>query len=947
MKRMLSSLVALLARWRRARSGGRGVEHDVFLSYSHKGEASVAPRLRKALQRVGTPFYKPAALDVYVDQANLAATAALWPLLREELAASRYLVLLASPAAAASGGVAKEIATWIELGRVDRLLIALTAGTIAWDERRADFDWSRTTALPRVLTGSFGHEPKIVDLRRLHARRWCSRRGPAIRHAICEIAAPIKGMPLVLLLGEERKRRRSLAMMAAALIVLLAASGVTAWRSGQAARESRRLDLSRRLAERSRVRLADDLQLSLLMAVEAMSASDTAEARRALYDALTAVPYLTTILTRGAARVSFSPDGRRLAAIDDDDRLHVWSTAPVRELFDTVLPEQGINRLALGIGDWVMLGADPRGRESDTGSWLARASIAAGLSLGPKFFDDTAPYARMTLSGDRVATIGADGRLRVWQTSTGALEATLAAPDGVKLADGAFAAGGERIVAVGEHGRIVAGSSDGRGPRAAVQAGSLGLRRVAIDERGQRIAAGARAKLVRAEMGETLRVLPDEEDPDGLDELDGAVSSLSFDATGEEIVVFTQAGSIERREWATGKRAARRVRIDFDQSSCAQLSIRAQFLAACGRDRTLRLHDLERPASLAAAPTIRSRPGFSISTTADARRILVGDHHGRLQIVDLDEAGPRSADLQVANEELSVRAALAADGVHAVVLSDDGSLRMWNLADGTSLELAGARDGADTGSLRLVGNGVMAVAMLAEKSLVAFDLATGQRIDTTRVRLSAPVTGMSLDGAGRLAVAVESGEVALWSLATGCTSPLAAATLVQRPTGVAISGDGRVLAVDDGIGDRVRLFSFAHDGGCTAGRLAPMFDVARDRGSSTDLAFDRDGRLLAIRTDNGSVILLDVEAREPLGHLFDEGGLVGAMSFDPGGGLLVALTLQGISVRDVNVARWRDRACRMARRNLSCSEWGDAFPGVPYRATCPLQPANCGADAGR
>ena len=85
--------------------------------------------------------------------------------------------------------------------RVATLLIALTAGDIDWDEKAGkagDFDWSKTSALPRQLSGVFSEEPLWVDVRTVvqkeHLRTSLSRSNAEFMHAVARLAAPIRGI---------------------------------------------------------------------------------------------------------------------------------------------------------------------------------------------------------------------------------------------------------------------------------------------------------------------------------------------------------------------------------------------------------------------------------------------------------------------------------------------------------------------------------------------------------------------------------------------------------------------------------------------------------------------------------------------------------------------------------------------------------------------------------
>src|SRR5919198_1861455 len=105
--------------------------YDAFISYSHAKDKPIAAALQRAVQTLGKPWYQRRALRVFRDDTSLSATPHLWPSIEVALAQSRYLILLASPEAATSHWVGKEIAWWLEHKGAATLLIALTDGELA------------------------------------------------------------------------------------------------------------------------------------------------------------------------------------------------------------------------------------------------------------------------------------------------------------------------------------------------------------------------------------------------------------------------------------------------------------------------------------------------------------------------------------------------------------------------------------------------------------------------------------------------------------------------------------------------------------------------------------------------------------------------------------------------------------------------------------------------
>src|ERR1700743_1028374 len=102
--------------------------YDAFISYSHAKDKAIASALQSAVQKLGKPWYRRRALRVFRDDTGLAVTPHLWGTIEQALGQSRFLVLMASPQAAASPWVNKEIAYWLDAKSVDTLLIAVTEG---------------------------------------------------------------------------------------------------------------------------------------------------------------------------------------------------------------------------------------------------------------------------------------------------------------------------------------------------------------------------------------------------------------------------------------------------------------------------------------------------------------------------------------------------------------------------------------------------------------------------------------------------------------------------------------------------------------------------------------------------------------------------------------------------------------------------------------------------
>jgi hypothetical protein len=97
-------------------------------------------------------------MQVFCDQTNLTANPYLWGSIESSLRDSEYFIYLASPQAAQSKWVRKEIQYFHDQGRADKIIIVLTDGNLVWDDDKSDFNWALTDALPNLPNVSFTQE---------------------------------------------------------------------------------------------------------------------------------------------------------------------------------------------------------------------------------------------------------------------------------------------------------------------------------------------------------------------------------------------------------------------------------------------------------------------------------------------------------------------------------------------------------------------------------------------------------------------------------------------------------------------------------------------------------------------------------------------------------------------------------------------------------------------
>ncbi|MCB0538596.1 MAG: TIR domain-containing protein [Lewinellaceae bacterium] len=223
------------------------MKYDAFISYSHAADGKLAPALQNALHKIAKPLFRISALKAFRDETDLSATPHLWEVIENSLTNSDHLILLASPTAAKSKWVKKELVFWLQNKSIDTILIALTEGTIIWNDEKNDFDWENSNAIPEILKGKFRMEPLYADFRSAKTEEDLSLSNPIFKKEAVKLAAPIHKKTIAELVGEDLKEHKKVIQLknSAIVVLLVLLTGVIglAWLSNvnaQAEKEQRK-----------------------------------------------------------------------------------------------------------------------------------------------------------------------------------------------------------------------------------------------------------------------------------------------------------------------------------------------------------------------------------------------------------------------------------------------------------------------------------------------------------------------------------------------------------------------------------------------------------------------------------------------------------------------------------------------------------------------------------
>lgn len=321
------------------------MEYDAFISYSRSSDGEFAPRLRSDVRRMLRRWWGASRLSIFLDRASLVPGGSLPAGLRERIEASRYFVLLASPASAQSPYVGLEVRHWLELHGTERLLLVLTEGELDW----RDGAFTPASVAPEPLRNAFREAPLHLDLRQFHTQQGRQSAAQDYREALAGLAARISGRTKEWVLGEERRRKRTVGTLGVSVFALLATLGVVAVRNAAGRRVEQRRALANSLLQTALEHLSERAEFSARLALEAHALAPGQRVREIAADAVEALDIERHLKAHlGPVRaIEFAADGAALITAGADGLSKVWSWPDLELRAELRGHEQALVRAAL------------------------------------------------------------------------------------------------------------------------------------------------------------------------------------------------------------------------------------------------------------------------------------------------------------------------------------------------------------------------------------------------------------------------------------------------------------------------------------------------------------------------------------------------------------------------------------------------------------------------
>jgi WD40 repeat protein/tRNA A-37 threonylcarbamoyl transferase component Bud32 len=736
-----------------------------------------------------------------------------------------------------------------------------------------------------------------------------------------------------------RRTNRRLRGLLAGLAVMLwaaVAGGIFAVVQRGQARDAETAQLAQRLGAEALVE--EDLDLSLLLARQAVVIDDTPQARGYLLATLRSRPAAIGIMhgdgdvLRG---IAISPDGKTLAVRTGGGGVLFFDARTYKQIGDP-LPSTGsdANLAYSPDGRTLAVGGDQFVRliDAETRAQLAETAVD-GVAMRMAFTKDGsrlvvlfAPVPSGQSRGD------ADAQITIRDAATLepiglsiAPEAFVGAYVGVWYASPQFAVtpDGRSLITASEDGELARWDLRSRKKTRTWRIETGGLRgvAVAISPDGLTAAVGIRhgVQLVDLRSGTTRTATA---------ELAGSPSWVLFSPDGKMVVATNRNRTVTR--WNV--ESARPLETLRGHSNFVQqpvFSPDGETLYTVSHDGTAIAWDLTGDRRLGRPFTFTHDRTFSATGFDGHPGRLSPD--GRLIAVGLKERGVALWD---SRRLTPVGARLLDTGgeVKSLDFSPDGKtlaavtanmLTLWDVGSRSRLhEPLYAGNPSWVLAVGFSPDGATLATASSDLGLRFWDVTTGDSLHVPGSGGSASDVAFSADGA-MIASGSGQGVAEVWDVATRTSI----ATFDGTPAdSIALSPDGRFLAVG-GAGRVVRIWDVR------TRKLVHELDQGAN-GAFT-LEFSPDGRTLAISGFEPAASLWDVASGTQIGPPLSAGDRRTMIDLSADGRQMLEVHGNGKgALWDVDPESWKRRACDLANRTLTREEWEEILPGRSYEPAC-------------
>jgi WD40 repeat protein/tRNA A-37 threonylcarbamoyl transferase component Bud32 len=741
------------------------------------------------------------------------------------------------------------------------------------------------------------------------------------------------------------RRLRGLLAGVAVLLAAAAAGAVLAVIQRGEARDAETGQLAQRLGAQALVE--DDLDLSLLLARQAVAIDDSPQTRGYLLAALRRSPAAIGIMhgRGGVLRgIAISPDGKTLAVGGGDNGV-LFFDARTYEQIGVPLSIPGQNAAGESLageslayspdGRTLAVGGDHTVRLIDarTRKQLAETAVD-GVAARMAFTKDGSQLVVLFAPGEATDLGGAAAQITIRDAATLEPIGLPIEPDALVGAYVGFYYAAPHFALTADDHSLITASEDGefawwdlrsRKRTRTLKIGT-GLHALAVSPDGLTAAVGIErgVQLVDLRSGTVRKATGG---------FTGRPNWALFSPDGETLVSTNVEGTVTLWDVESGT-PGETLRGHSNDVQQPVFSPDGETLYTVSNDGTAIAWDLTGDRTLGRPFTFTHDRAFSAAGydghpgefSPDGRLIAVGLKEEGIALWDARELTPVGAPLLETDGEVKTLAFSPDGQTLAAVTSPGGSLTLWDV--GSRSRLHGPLSAGPGDLLVGVGfsrNGATLATTSGQLGVQLWDVATGAGLGEIGIASDAHDLAFSADGATIAFARPGRGGAEVWDVATRTSIATVDGTPFTELS-VALSPDGQMLAVG-GFGRVVRLWDVR------TGKLVHELDQGGN-GAFT-LEFSPDGRTLAVSGFEPVASLWDVGTGTQIGPQLTAGDRRTMIDLSPDGRHLLETHGNGQgAVWDVDPESWARRACDLANRTLTREEWEEFLTGRPYEPAC-------------
>ena len=834
-------------------------------------------------------------------------------------------------------------ATWYELAH-DRLVEPVQLDNAAWREQhlvepqRQAALWERQGRPPGLL---------LTGAALAEASEWEAKNATLLTDVERRYLAESRKMQKQLAREQRQVRRiRWLAIGATLTTVIAVLALIWAWRAYTAVKKEAHLSASRELALQSSQLLDKQLDLAVLLSLEAGRIAPTVEARRSLFTALQHNPRLWRFLPPGADKrrwVAFRPGGSMLAVAGESEAIELWNLDTRRQLPGSPLLLDGafeVRAVAFSPdGRWLAAGGKTASNAGLLGLWDVSVSPPRRYAT-PQLGTVVRSLAFCGRGGETRLAWNTKDELSLWPLRGTEKPGVL--QKGQRMARIALTRDCARLAVAREWDDTIElwNRAD---PSMALSPQVLsGGDRLAFDPAGGALAVAGATGLISLWDLSTLQEKTLYGGP--------RIRSLVFKPDGKALAAAGGAG-ILLWDLETPEPAAATLAGHDGPVSGIAFNHQGDVLASAGADGKVILWKPDATQRLGRLLTGDGEEVWAVAFSPDSRSLV-------------SAAGWRHSDDRL---DMTTEAAESPEPEDAV---ETGSIRLWDLKTGTGAVLPGNPGPSRAMAFSPDGRSIAAGSREIDGFLHLWQLngKDGKAVETARWKASKPVNAVVFSPDGKSLLAAEADELVYWRIdqkpprsQRRTTFPGNIWSLLFRADGSLLASDetgkvfvwdvtadsrktvlepnppsrqilaalaespgGRFVAAASWVGGSRCVYLWEMPSGaflgCLAGHQKPVSAVA----------FARDGSLISA-DDGGQLIFWDPETRREIGRV-QHGRRVNSLAAGPDGRSVAAASSDG-TVLLLNLD-WKAAARDLTGRELTTQECADWIRFEPKPASC-------------